>query len=283
MRRPVRLAFVAFWLVTLLPLAVRAQPSPGADVSAAYTVYAAGLATAHVGAELTFGESSYQLRLHYRTAGLFGTFVHVESNTLAQGVWQGDDPVPFHFAGSGRVQGETRQTVIDFQKGEPLVRTLVPPNEAERDPVPPALERNTIDTLSAMALLIRRVAETGRCEAHAATFDGRRLIDVSAHTVGTEALPHSDRSPFSGPTLHCDFEGQQLAGFRHGENPAELRRPKRGSAWFARVVPGAPPIPIRLSFETRWFGVATLYLTRAEARPPAPAATLADTAHRGSP
>ena len=158
---------------------------------------------------------------------------------------------------------------MDYQDGQPLIRTLVPPNEGEREPVPPAMERNTIDTLSAIALMIRHVQDSGRCEAHAVTFDGRRLIDVTAHTAGLQTLPRSDRSPFFGPTLRCDFEGRQLAGFRRGEDPAELGRPKHGSAWLAQVVPGAPPIPIRMNFETRWFGVATLYLTTAQGSAPA--------------
>lgn len=251
----------------LWPLGAWAEP-PAASVAASYGVYAAGLNTAQLQAELTFSPSGYQIRLGFHTAGLFGAFVHSESNTLAEGVWRGEDVAPFHFAGSGRVQGELRQTVIDYDAGDPQIRVLVPPNETERDPVPSAMERNTVDTLSAMALLIKRVRDTGRCEAHAVTFDGRRLIDVSAHTVGVERVARSGRSPFAGPALRCDFEGRQLAGFRRGEDVAELSRPKRGSAWFAPVAPGGPPIPIRLEFPTRWFGVATLYLTAATASGP---------------
>lgn len=244
-----------------------AEPPP-ASVTATYAVYAAGMTTARLQAELALSATGYQIRLGFHTAGLYGAIMHSESNTLAQGAWRGEDAAPFHFAGSGRVQGELRQTVIDYQSGDPQIRMLVPPNETERDPVPPAMERNTVDTLSAMALLVKRVRDTGRCEAHAVTFDGRRLIDVTAQTAGTQTLPRSGRSPFAGAALRCDFEGRQLAGFKRGEDVAELSRPKRGSAWFAPAVPGGPPIPVRLEFQTRWFGVATLYLVSAEATTP---------------
>jgi hypothetical protein len=256
---------LAVFVATLLwPALAHAQANTGPEITAAYSVYAAGLITARVQAELDFTPSSYQLRLGYHTAGLFGAFVHTESNTLVQGIWQGGDVAPFHFAGSARVQGDIRQTVIDYQDGQPLIRTLVPPNDGERESVPPTMERNTIDTLSAIALMIRHVQDTGHCEAHAVTFDGRRLIDVTARTAGMQTLARSDRSPFFGPALRCDFEGRQLAGFRRGEDPEELGRPKYGSAWLAKVLPGAPPIPIRMNFETRWFGVATLYLSAVE-------------------
>jgi hypothetical protein len=34
-----------------------------------------------------------------------------------------------------------------------------------------------------------------------------------------------------------------------------------GSAWLAPVVAGGPSLPVRMAFETRWFGDAIMYLT----------------------
>jgi hypothetical protein len=34
-----------------------------------------------------------------------------------------------------------------------------------------------------------------------------------------------------------------------------------GSAWLAPVVAGGLRLPVRMAFETRWFGEATMYLT----------------------
>jgi len=270
MRSPAGLALAV--LVPLLWSSIgRAQPSQPAEITANYAIYGAGLNTARLEARLSVAPSSYQARLNYRTAGLFGALFPAESSTLAQGFWRGDDVAPFHFAASGRFHGASRLTVMDYQAGQPLVRALVPANDAEREPVPSNLERNTIDTLSAMVLLVRRVQESGRCDAHAVTFDGRRLIDVTAHTAGVQQLPRSGRSPYFGPALRCDFEGRQLGGFRHGEDASLLRRPRRGSAWLAPAVAGAPPIPIRLVFETLWFGDATVYLTSAVTSPGADA------------
>lgn len=56
-----------------------------------------------------------------------------------------------------------------------------------------------------------------------------------------------------------------VAGFRLGDDHARDSRPLRGSAWLAPVVSGGPPLPVRMSFETRWFGDATMYLTAAGA------------------
>ena len=93
------------------------------------------------------------------------------------------------------------------------------------------------------------------------TFDGRRLSSLEAHTVGEEVLPKTDRSSFEGPALRCDFEGRQLGGFVHDDDLNVLRRPQHGSAWFASLAPGAPPVPVRITFSTRILGAATMYLT----------------------
>ncbi|MBV9783204.1 MAG: DUF3108 domain-containing protein [Acidisphaera sp.] len=246
-------------LAALWPLTGEAQEAGGVGMS--FIVYAAGLNTANVQARIAMSPSAYQAWLSFRTAGLFGTFFHSEQTTQVAGGWSGDTPLPAHFESSGILRGEARRTDIDYVDGQPEVRSLVPPEEADREPVPATLQRDTIDTLTGMAMLIRRVAGSGRCDAQARLFDGRRLMEIRATTAGPETLEHSARSPYFGPALRCDFVGQLLAGFKRDENMAEQRRPKRGSAWFAELVPGSQPIPIRLTFETHWFGFATMYLT----------------------
>ena len=95
------------------------------------------------------------------------------------------------------------------------------------------------------------------------TYDGRRVLALTAHTHGREMLAPTGRSIFSGQTLRCDFEGRELAGFLIGEDDPEHRQPLHGSAWLAPMAPDAPSLPVRIAFETRWFGMATMYLTHA--------------------
>ena len=73
-------------------------------------------------------------------------------------------------------------------------------------------------------------------------------------------LEATGRSSFAGPALRCDFTGRMLAGFLLGDDRERDRRPVRGSAWLAPVTSGGPRLPVRMTFETRWFGEATMYL-----------------------
>ena len=143
------------------------------------------------------------------------------------------------------------------------VEDLQPPQEPEREPVPRALRLHTMDTLSALAQLMRKVELHHSCETTVRTYDGRRLVEVVARTVGIEQLAADSRSIYSGPALRCDFEGTRLAGFLLGEDNAAHRKPLHGSAWLAPTLPGAPPLPVRIGFQTNWFGWATMDLTAA--------------------
>jgi len=251
--------FLALVLSAASPAWAEGDPT----VHASYDTFAVGLHVADVQAGFGLGPWSYQMQLVYRTTGLVGWFYQGHQVNTVRGSWEDDTPAPAQFFGDGVWRGHHRITLIDYARGQPLVRDLQPPNEAERQPVPPDLQANTIDTLSALAELMRHVAATGRCETTVHTYDGRRVTEVAARTMGMETLEPTSRSVFSGPALRCDFVGRMLAGFLLSDADEAHRQPLHGSAWMATAVPGAPPVPVRMVFETNWFGDATMYLTHA--------------------
>lgn len=228
-----------------------------------YEMYAAGLQVADLETGFSITPQTYQMNLAYHTTGMVGLFFHAHQITSVNGNWLGARPAPVRFFGEGTLRGEQRLTDINYAMGRPTIRQLVPPNVNEREPVPEAMQTDSIDTLSALVDLIRTVATTGRCELSVHTFDGRRAIEIEAHTVGEETLTPLRRSAFNGQALRCDFTGRLLAGFKIGDNRERDSRPLHGSAWLAPVMAGAPSVPVRMQFETRWFGDATMYLTAA--------------------
>ncbi|MEJ0020694.1 MAG: DUF3108 domain-containing protein [Acetobacteraceae bacterium] len=253
------------------PQAAPQPPATQASVSQAtvsqvklgYDTYAAGIEVMQMQVALGLGPWTYQVDVNYHTTGLVGLFYRGSQVNAVRGVWQDDQAAPLEFSGDGVWRGRARRTLIEYEHGQPQVRVLQPPQETEREPVPTELQLHTMDTLSALAQLMRRVEREHSCDTSVRTYDGRRVLEVSARTGGSERLEPTDRSTFSGPTLRCDFEGRALAGFLIGDTNPEHRQPLRGSAWFAPAVPGAPTLPVRIAFQTRWFGLATMYLTSA--------------------
>ena len=243
-------------LSLMVPMAAQAE-----TVRARYAAYAAGLNVIAMDAAFDVSPTAYRLQLDYRTTGTFGVFVRSQQSTVVQGAFAAGRAAPQRFTSSGTLRGEQRATEIDYRDGQPAVRQLVPPNDREREAVAAEQQRGTIDTLSAMAQLLSQVGRTGRCDGTVQTFDGRRLASLRSWTVGMTAIPASSVSSFSGPALQCEFEGRQLGGFMLNEDRERLQQPQRGSAWFAAVTPGGPMLPVRISFHTRWFGDATMYIT----------------------
>lgn len=234
-----------------------------------YAAYAAGLQIASVDAAFHLKPETYRVELALRTTGVVGWLVQLQTVTTVDGNWRADRPAPHQFFSQGEFRGEPRFSLIDYKQGQPLVRRLVPPNEIERELVPPEIQANSIDSLSAMAELMRVARRTGGCEGSTRVFDGRRASDVTARTVGQEIVPPSTRSVFNGPALRCDFVGKMVAGFWLDADRNAGQKPMKGSAWLADSLPGAPSggarLPVRVTFESRWFGDVTLYLTGAAA------------------
>ncbi len=246
-------------LLLLCSTTARAQA-----VQAHYAAYATGLNVLRLDADFTINPRDYRVHLAYRTSGTVGLLIRAEQDTVVEGAFIGDHPAPRRFFSYGHLRGRPRVTQIDYPKGQPEIRALTPPNEEEREAVPTADQAGTIDSLSAMAQLIRQVNASRRCDGRSRTYDGRRLAELSVHTAGQEALEPTGRSSFAGTALRCDFEGRQLAGFKLDADRATVQRPRRGSAWFAAATPGGPMIPVRMQFDTDVIGSVTMYLAAPE-------------------
>ena len=238
--------------------------APVGSYSVEYTGYSHGFTVLKLAGTISLAQDRYAAHVTFHTAGMAAWMARVDNDSQVQGVFQGGQAAPSLFEGTGNLRGTRRATRIAYQDGNPVIQVLSPPVEHERSVVPPAQTQHTIDTLSAVAMLIHAVAQTGACEGSVTTFDGRRLATQTVHTTGQEVLPHTGRSMFQGQALRCDFDGRQLGGFVNDENEDTLRKPRHGTAWLAAVLPGAPPVPVRVVFDNKLLGQVTLYLTSAK-------------------
>jgi Protein of unknown function (DUF3108) len=243
-----------------------ATPVAAADpdvtqVQLAYDTYAASLEVMRMNVFFSLGPWNYRINLDYRTTGLVGFFYRGHQVNTVRGNWNNGHADPAEFFGDGVWRGRERRTLIDYNNGQPDVKILLPPQESEREPVPRNMQLHTMDTLSALAQLMRNVELKHDCNTSVHTYDGRRVLEIVATDGGSETLAPTGRSSFSGPALRCDFVGSELAGFLIGEDNSDNRKPLHGSAWLAAIAPYSTPLPVRIEFQTRWFGEAKMYLT----------------------
>jgi hypothetical protein len=245
-------------LLAIVPLPVRAE-----TLLARYEVRAAGIRIMEVEAQFDLEGPRYRLRTRVRTTGVAGALASSDQVTSTEGAWRGTEPIPARYRMEGVWRGARRAMAMDWPSpGQPVLSELEPPIEPDRQPVPAALRLGTMDGLSALAKLTRTVAATGRCDAAAAVYDGRRRADYTVQTAGLQLLPQE--GGFGGEALRCSFESRLLAGWRSDREAEWAKTPQPATAWLARPLPGRQPIPVRIELPSRWLGTIRVLLLGVE-------------------
>ncbi|MSP02300.1 MAG: DUF3108 domain-containing protein [Acetobacteraceae bacterium] len=249
----------------LLPLLVLLltpiSPARAAAGELNYTLYVLGFPIADAAIGVDMGPAAYLMTMRYHTTGIAKIVSSDHLEYKVRGAFDGDRPVPLDYSSIGRLRGQDRLMGLTYRDNTPIVTQISPPNDTEREDVPTALRVRTVDPLSTIVTMLRKVTTTGRCDGSARSYDGRRVESFEMRTVGNEDIPASGRSSFSGRALRCDFTSRILAGFRLGDSRADDTVERHGTIWLAQVVNGGARLPVRAAVETRWFGDATIYLT----------------------
>jgi hypothetical protein len=81
-------------------------------------------------------------------------------------------------------------------------------------------------------------------------FDGRRRYDLVARDEGSEHLPPWPAAPQGADARRCAIDVIKLAGF--SSDAASSEHVDHGEVWLAPPRPGAPPLPVRLTFASDW-------------------------------
>ncbi len=254
---------VFLMLAVLGWIAPAAADPPPIAYNLRYEMFSLGFAIVQMDVSIRIDPRSYDVELNYHTVGLAHLLYPGQQDERASGTWDDDGAAPQRYDGTGEWRGQPHRIDIVYHDRQPEVLQLAPPIAEERQPVPTALQRDTEDTLSAFAQLLRQVVRSGGCDTTAHIFDGKRLSEIEASTAGRQALSRGDDAIFSGPALRCDFVGRMLAGFLLDHPHSTPGHPRRGSAWFASLQPGGPVLPVRIQFGTDWFGNVTMVLTEA--------------------
>jgi len=236
-----------------------AAPAAAEPLRAVYSVRGGGLQLMTVEALFDLDQPArYSIQAQWRTTGMARLFGGAQFSGGTEGRFAGTDARPTRYAVEGTWRGDRRQTVLEYPNGVPVLRIRLPVENDERQPVPEAQQRGTIDQFSAMAQLSRMVSTTGRCDGQASVYEGLRLVQMQVRTGGRDRIfPWS--TSWSGEATRCSFVGRQVAGFKPDDDD-RVREPQESTAWMASPRPGAPVIPVRVELPSRLFGSLTIYL-----------------------
>jgi hypothetical protein len=251
-------------ILFLLPAGAAGDPGPPA-IDLTYDGYASGFRVLMMQSEMLLTPTGYRIAMTGRTTGMVGFVYQAKWRSWADGTWSEKGVNALNFDNTGVFGGQARHIAIAFDHGNAQLRALQPIDDGEHTAVPPAQEYRVIDGLSVTALIIHQAARLGRCQGRVRSFDGRTIEALTLEMIGTETLPATARSTWSGPTLRCQIDAHVLAGFYHDERSDPLRIHSE-TMWLANVLANAPPLPVRMTASSYYLGHIMLYLTRVELR-----------------
>ncbi len=249
-----RSAVAAAILAALLGGTARAQ-----TLEADYALSQTGITVMDVRLNIDLSAERYRIASLSRARGLGHLFLPREQRAEAEGRFAGAEVRPYRYLSEGEWRGRPRRTVLEYLGGSPRLAVLEPHDDGDRLPVPPEQRDGTLDTLSALLRLARDSAATGRCDLAGAVFDGRRRLEWSSRTLGVGRPPVAG---LTGQALRCRLESRLVAGYRRGDDPARVGRPREADAWIAVLRPDAPPMPLRVEFPSTMLGPLRLDLVR---------------------
>lgn len=260
-----------WWILALLALGLVGPGGASAQDQVKwrldYEAYIGGFRIMSIASQVRWDAKAYEIEIAALTRGVVGWIGDWKGRSVAHGTLDNGALRPARSRVDSTWRGEARFTDVIYAPDGSVRTEAQPTNEEDnRDPVPPELARNTIDVLTALIALVRKVGATGRCDGAFAVYDGRRRFDLSASDTGEAVLAPSSYSPFAGRARKCEVSMRRLAGFWKEKDPRRQVAPEQDRPlvmWLAPPKPGAPALPVRAEAELA-LGTLVLHLRAAE-------------------
>ncbi len=252
--------------MTIPPDAVAAAP-----VTARYRVHVGGIAVLEATIRLDLNERGYRIDLTAENGGFLGKLLPWKTETHSEGVVQSGVPQPRLHHQRSVFRDKPRSVSLSYAVDGTLTTTVQPPpEEDDRAPVPPELQRSSYDPLSAGLLALLAVGRGEGCARVVPVFDGRRRYDLRFDQGGVPTLAASRYSIFSGPAQECRMSVIPIAGqaksasslttfWRREDDTAPRPAGPPTDLWLAPVPPGTPPLPVRMESDSA-FGAVVIHL-----------------------
>jgi hypothetical protein len=213
-----RLAGLSFLFVVLCgpAMASGAGEVRPSSVTLDYEIDIVGLEALAATVIMAGDTARYHVDIRARTTGMIGWMfpwvIGVSSNgNITDGRLQ-----PVRHEQTSNFQGKDRSVFLEYDgHGGFLARRVVPdPHEDQREEVPAAMTRDTLDIISAVLAGLHTVDRTGSCNGRVPVFDGRRRFDLLYSDNGREHIdPNEILGYGGGEALRCAIRVEPIAGY----------------------------------------------------------------------
>jgi hypothetical protein len=225
-----------------------ALPAQSAAVTLRYEVSWSLIPLLEIESRSRVAPSDYAMDVEMETVGIVDLLFSWRANQATRGAMTSAQVSPRSFKSASEFRG--RRQDIDLGYGpqgldrERIEGSTVDPSE--REEVPAELRRDTVDPLSAVVQVSRRLVAGGSCAGTARIFDGVRRYDLNYEDLGEREL--EDGEKFTGRARLCRATMVPIGGFwrPRDREPDSLHHI---DAYWAAPWPGADPVPVKLAVE----------------------------------
>lgn len=224
--------------------------SAGAEtvkVDLTFKVWFGGLELAEIETGSRLFTDRYSVNSSARSVGVLSLVYDFETRSEARGVIVNGSPVPLRYQSDVSFGDDKRVLVMSREPGGvPQIDQNPPYDPADRDPVPSALQQESIDPLSAILRASLGWTEGDVCTGTLPVFNGRTRTNISFEPVGPSTIPASDYSAYSGDAVLCTVRWRVIAGAYKRKWPGLGKTFPDAKLWVAQVGARRHWVPVRL-------------------------------------
>lgn len=217
--------------------------------------------------EYNLKPQKYSVQSTVRTNGTFNILYPFEANYFTGGNIKNDflETSAYRYTSQSRFNKRTKEMIYN-DEGQPLFSISTKNGKEKKKEIQPTPEtKDTTNLQTVLAAIARQYNNLRFCDSRIPIFDGKKRYDVIFRDEGTEELPKSKYSPFSGKAAKCSMYIDKL-GAQGDDLLWQLSSDRPIYFWIMEDEKAKAPFIARIKINETPLGEMNVYTTNIEVK-----------------
>ncbi len=195
-------------------------------------------------------KASYQVNMGGDLIGMLASMYPFHMQLASQGRIAGQAPKPSHYRSDITAADQRRIVTLTYSPGGDIQMVDQPPTQEGQDAFARGMVRGTMDPLSAVAMIARKIEGGRDCGGRMQVFDGARRFDLTLAPVPASApTPRNLPVALKTPPRACDAALTLFSGFSQSAIDSGMY-PKTARFWFTSDMNSPWPVLLRVDADS---------------------------------
>ena len=258
---------IKYFLTTVLFLSALVTSAQALNVRHDFTAFIGPFNASTAEFEYDLQPKNYAVRSTVRTNGTFNVLYPFEAKYFTGGKIENDflETSAYHYTSQSRFNKRTKEMIYN-DEGQPVFAISTKNGKEKKKEIEPTPEtEDTTNLQTVLAAIAHQYNNLRFCDSRIPIFDGKKRYDVIFRDEGTEDLPKSKYSPFSGKAAKCSMyidklgaEGDDLLWQLSSDRPIYF--------WIMEDEKAKAPFIARIKINETPLGEMNVYTTNIEVK-----------------